>query len=177
MPLPENIYNYTNLLTLDEDDEIESTKVLKNQATPFALSIYIDTLIAQNRGDDIQTLWKQLIQEDYRFDEQNWNRYITSLIASDKLDEACTLAYQEFFESKSKNDVDDKVGTFKSVRKRDDISISNDNQLHTRTCASFAEAFQITGAEHMGEPRLRSAVSARIKEYMHRKDRLENALI
>lgn len=177
VPLPENIYNYTNLLTLDEDDEIESTKVLKNQATPFALSIYIDTLIAQNRGDDIQTLWKQLIQEDYRFDEQNWNRYITSLIASDKLDEACTLAYQEFFESKSKNDVDDKVGTFKSVRKRDDISISNDNQLHTRTCASFAEAFQITGAEHMGEPRLRSAVSARIKEYMHQKDRLENALI
>lgn len=176
VPLPAKTYRYTNLLTLDEDDADELTKVETNQVTPFALSIYIDTLMAQERADDIHALWQQLTSEDYRFDEQNWNRYITSLVTSGKLDEACTLAYREFFDSKSKQDVDNKVGTYKSVRKRDDISISNDNQLHTRTCASFADAFQITGAESMGEPRLRSAVSAKIKEYMHQKDRLDQNL-
>ncbi|EPB89861.1 hypothetical protein HMPREF1544_03244, partial [Mucor circinelloides 1006PhL] len=174
VPLPEKTYSYANLLTLDEDDKTESTEVLTNQVTPFALSIYIDTLVAQERADDIQAIWEQLTREDYRFDEQNWNRYITSLVTCGKLDEACTLAYREFFDTKSKSDVDSKVGTYKSVRKRDDISISNDNQLHTRTCASFANAFQITGAENMGEPRLRSAVSAKIKEYMHQKNRLDN---
>ncbi|KAL9543601.1 hypothetical protein MBANPS3_008042 [Mucor bainieri] len=176
VPLPAKTYSYTNLLTLDEDDTDEPTEVVANQVTPFALSIYIDTLMAQERTEDIQTLWQQLTNEDYRFDEQNWNRYITSLIVSGKLDEACALAYREFFDSKLRQDVDSKVGTYKSVRKRDDISISNDNQLHTRTCASFADAFQITGAENMGEPRLRSAVSAKIKEYMHQKDRLDQKL-
>ncbi|OAC99334.1 hypothetical protein MUCCIDRAFT_166765 [Mucor lusitanicus CBS 277.49] len=158
VPLPAKTYSYANLLTLDKEDTDEPTNVVTDQVTPFALSIYIDTLMAQERADDIQALWQQLTSEDYRFDEQNWNRYITSLVASGKLDEACTLAYREFFDSKSKQDVDNKVGTYKSVRKRDDVSISNDNQLHTRTCASFADAFQITGAENMGEPRLRSAM-------------------
>ncbi|GAN10297.1 hypothetical protein MAM1_0340d09835 [Mucor ambiguus] len=176
VPLPAKTYSYTNLLTLDQDDTEESTEVVTNHVTPFALSIFIDALMAQERADDIQTLWQQLTSEGYRFDEQNWNRYITSLITSGKLDEACTLAYREFFDSKSKQDVDSKVGTYKSVRKRDDFSISNDNQLHTRTCASFADAFQITGAENMGEPRLRSAVSAKIKEYMHQKDKLDQKL-
>ncbi|CEP16514.1 hypothetical protein [Parasitella parasitica] len=171
LPLPEKTYTYTNLLTL-KDDEPEETEIVEDPVTPVAVSIYLDTLSEQNREDDILALWQQLTSKNYRFDEQNWNRYITSLIGFGKFDEACTLAYTVFFESKSKNDGDGgyEPKPFKLVRKRDDISLSNDYQLNARTCVAFANVFQIAGSENMGEPRLRTVVNEKIKEYMHRKE-------
>ncbi|KAI8636627.1 hypothetical protein BD408DRAFT_448297 [Parasitella parasitica] len=172
LPLPEKTYTYTNLLTLN-DDNLEEMKTVEDRVTPFAVSIYLDSLFEENREDDIRALWQHLTHKNYRFDEQNWNRYITFLIGFGKLDEACTLAYDVFLEPKSKNDGDDRTKTFKSVRKREDISMSNDYQINTRTCVSFANALQIAGAENMGEPRLRAVVNAKIEEYIRHKNTFE----
>jgi hypothetical protein len=62
----------------------------------------------------------------------------------------------------------------KTLRKRDDIFISNDDQLHNRTCAILADALQIAGTENMGELRLRATVTDNIKEYINRRDKLED---
>jgi pentatricopeptide repeat protein len=168
VPLPKSSFSYLNLLTLDDDDKLDAQPT-SNQVSPFALSIYMDTLIDQGRLNDVESLWNQLTVEKYRFDEHNWNRYISFFVENGQLDRACSIVSKEFFESKAKETTATATIT-KTIRKRDDIFTSDDNQLHTRTCVLFADAFQIAGAENMGEPRLRIAVTERIKEHLHQKD-------
>lgn len=171
IPVPEIEYNYTNLLTLDEEDTTEVSKLLTpKQVSPFALSVYMNSLITQKRHDDVEVLWTELSGKGYSFDEHNWNRYIVTLVEAGKLDKACQVISKEFF-CKSKDDGGNNVK--KTHRKRDDIFISNNDQLHTRTCALLADALQITGAENMGEPRLRTIVSDRVKEHINYLDKLD----
>ncbi|GAA5811731.1 hypothetical protein MFLAVUS_005173 [Mucor flavus] len=171
IPVPAMEYNFTNLLTLDSDQDIEVSKpAIRKQASPFALSIYMNSLISQKRTDEVEILWNKLSSENYEFDEHNWNRYIVALVESGKLEYACRLISKEFF-GKSKNNSDNNVK--KTHRRRDDIFISNNDQLHTQTCSLLADKFEITGAEFMGEPRLRSIVTDRIKEYINHLDRLD----
>ncbi|OBZ90066.1 hypothetical protein A0J61_01880 [Choanephora cucurbitarum] len=170
IPVSKKTYNYFNLLVLNEDEtgETEVRQPVAQQASPFALSIYLDSLAKQERHQEIELLWTDLAQKDYQFDEHNWNRYIVSLIKDGKLDKACTIVSDQFL--KPNNTIEDTnerpLSIQKVVRKRDDIFASNDNQLHTRTCASFADAFQIAGAENMGELRLRSTVTEKIKDHL-----------
>lgn len=175
IPVPNVEYNYTNLLTLDEQDQVDTNKLNKSitskQVSPFALSVYMDSLMSQSRYDDVETLWNELSQTDYQFDEHNWNRYICSLVEEGKLNEACQVIYKQFFGQKSKNG--DDHGVKKTLRKRDDIFISNDDQLHTRTCSLLAAALDITGADGMGFPRLRNVVAERVKEYLTQHEKLD----
>ncbi|KAG2206555.1 hypothetical protein INT47_008572 [Mucor saturninus] len=171
IPVPDIEYNYTNLLTLDEQDSTEISKLLKpKQVSPFALSVYVNSLIAQKRYDNVEALWTELSKNRYSFDEHNWNRYIVALVEAGKLDKACQVISTEFFYKSEDNGVSN---VKKTHRKRDDIFISNNDQLHTRTCTLLADALQITGAESMGEPRLRAVVSSTIKEYVSYLDRVD----
>ncbi|KAI8380102.1 hypothetical protein BD560DRAFT_444791 [Blakeslea trispora] len=168
IPVSRRPYNYFDLLVLDEQDEGQKiTKQPKaQQVSPFALSIYLESLSEQGRYRDVESLWENLTRKDYQFDEHNWNRYIVSLIKEGKLDRACTVVSDQFLIS---NTTDEHTkSTQKTIRKRDDVFASNDNQLHTRTCASFANAFQIAGAENMGELRLRSTVTEKIKDHLYK---------
>lgn len=171
IPLPNIEYNYTNLLTLDNQDSTEIGKLLKpKQVSPFALSVYVNSLITQKRYDNVEALWTELSKKKYSFDEHNWNRYIVALVEAGKLDKACRVISREFFYKSEDNSVNN---VKKTHRKRDDIFISNNDQLHTRTCALLAEALQVTGAENMGEPRLRTAVSSAVKNYVSHLDKLD----
>lgn len=171
IPVPNIEYNYTNLLTLDDQDSTEISKPLTpKHVSPFALSVYMNTLITQKRHDVMEALWTDLSRKGYLFDEHNWNRYIVALVEAGKLDKACQVISREFFH-KSKDDGVSNIR--KTHRKRDDIFISNNDQLHTRTCALLADALQITGAENMGEPRLRTTVSNTVKEYVNYLDKMD----
>ncbi|KAG2237988.1 hypothetical protein BDF21DRAFT_494086 [Thamnidium elegans] len=173
IPVPEMEYSFTNLLTLDGDQDIEVSKpAIRKQVSPFALSIYMNSLISQKRTNEVETLWNKLSSEGYEFDEHNWNRYIVALVESGKLDDACRLISKEFF-GKSENNSGNNIK--KTHRKRDDIFISNNDQLHTQTCSLLADKLEITGAEFMGDPRLRSVVTDRIKEYVNHLDRLDRS--
>lgn len=171
IPVPKMEYNYINLLTLDEEDLLEVEKsVIRKQASPFALSIYLNSLINQNRIEDVKSLWNQLSSEGYEFDEHNWNKYISGLVEDGNLDDACRVISKEFFGDFK----DDSVTTIKnSPRKRDDIFLNDYGQLHNHTCILLAAAFEIPGAEFMGEPRLRSVVTSMVKEHMNRLDSLD----
>ncbi|KAI9472440.1 MAG: hypothetical protein EXX96DRAFT_597388 [Benjaminiella poitrasii] len=178
IPLPKQSYDYSNLLVLDNTDDENSIDAdpLQEQTSSFALSIYLDSLMNQNRYDKIEALWNELTQENYRFDEQNWNRYIYSLVENNELDKACKIAYKELLEEQigvekskqSKNQI------IKTIRKRDDIYITNEHPLHTRTCIIFAHAFQITGADYMEDQRLRTAVIKKIENYVQEQQRKDS---
>lgn len=179
IPVPDIEYDYTNLLTLDGKEDTKTRPITAKQVSPFALSVYMHSLMSQQRHDDIEALWKELLQEGYEFDEHNWNKYIVSLVEAGQYDEACQVVSQQFLSSKSSlnEENDNEANVKKTLRKRDDIFISNDDQLHTRTCAVLANALQITGAENMGEPRLRSAVTYKIKKYIQQKSKSDEAQI
>ncbi|KAI7906637.1 uncharacterized protein BX663DRAFT_497162 [Cokeromyces recurvatus] len=169
IPLPKQNYDYSNLLFLDHDAEsIETAKPIPIQATPFALSIYLDTLIEQDRYTDIEDLWNQLTQDEYCFDEQNWNRYIYALLLNGELKKACETAYRQFLEDKPKGSKGSGQA-FSIVRKRDKIDIANEYGLHLRTCITFAEVFKIRGTEHMNDHQLKSVVFKKIERYIQDK--------
>ncbi|CAO3594272.1 unnamed protein product [Absidia cylindrospora] len=147
----------TNMTTADQpigkDHEQQSL-------SPFMLSTYLDSLLEQDRYDDIRTLWTTLEQEGYEFDEQNWNRYTVSLVNNGALTEACTVAYRHILEA-------DEETTQRHTRPGDKTqyfleSGESQHYLHHRTCRAFAQAFDIPGHMNMGAARLRTLVLERI---------------
>lgn len=164
--LPRSTFTYLDLLTLDDTEKL-GAQPTSNQVSAFALSIYMDTLMDQKRLNDVESLWNELTATKYCFDEQNWNRFIAFFIENGQLYKACSIVSEHFFESNVEGA--SATAITRTTRKRDDIDASDDNQLHIRTCALFADAFQIAGAENMGSPRLRISVTERIREYLHQK--------
>lgn len=156
LPLPPQTEIVTDLLTF------ENVQFETDQVSNFALSIYMDALIEQQQFSRVRELWDELTAQKYQFDEQNMNRYIVSLLENKQVDEACRVATDNLFGNQD---------LVKNVRKRDDIFISNDNPLHTRTCLSFAEALDVPGYQNMGEPRLRISVTEKIREHLASKTR------
>jgi hypothetical protein len=67
-PVPVVEYNYTNLLTLSEDDSIKYKPITTKQASHFALSIYLRLFMSQKRSGDIEALCEDLSQQGYEFD-------------------------------------------------------------------------------------------------------------
>ncbi|KAG1461675.1 hypothetical protein G6F46_001657 [Rhizopus delemar] len=174
IPIPEKYYDHLQLLEITSEQNIQviepTEESIPEQASYFALSIYIDSLVQQDRGEEIETLWSQLESKNYQFDEQNWNRYIVSLLGNNKLDKACKIVSEQFLASDSvdeedENEQDSRLSD-KVERSRDKLDIDTSNQLHDRTCFAFATRFRIPGAENMGVLRLRSAVIERIKKFL-----------
>ncbi|KAI8987221.1 hypothetical protein BDB01DRAFT_741193 [Pilobolus umbonatus] len=163
IPLPNPISVYDNLLILDDDDNANKP-VVRIQSSNFALSIYLDMLQDKNRFNDIQNVWDDLTKEGYKFDESNWNRYITALLIMGDTSKACLLVHDRLLTANG----DDKEEIFgpATKRSRDDFYLSNDTHLHYRTCLAFGMALDIRGAENMGELRLRMAVKESIKEFV-----------
>lgn len=174
--VPTMEYNYTNLLTLDEEDnedELAASKsILPDQVSPFALSVYLESLMQQDRHNEVEALWSELSSNQYQFDEHNWNKYICSLVSEGKITKACQVINTHFFSSKTKED--DENGVKKTIRKRDDIFITNDDQLHNYTCTLLAAALDVTGAEGMGVMRLRSVVADKVKEHIQQHGKLDD---
>jgi pentatricopeptide repeat protein len=140
-----------------------------NSISPFLLSIYLDSLMEQDHYDAIDSLWTTLTHEDYAFDEQNWNRYTISFVKRDDVMTACKVAYRHILEA-------DEQDIPKHFRPGDKTQYflddsENHHQLHRRTCAAFAQAFDIAGHHHMGERRLRSLVLEKINHLIKEQDR------
>ncbi|CAO3628166.1 unnamed protein product [Mucor hiemalis] len=172
IPVPTVEFNYTNLLTLDEDELGVNKSVIPHQVSPFALSVYMESLMQQDRHDEVEVLWNELISNQYQFDEHNWNKYICSLVGTGNITKACQVINMQFFGTKTKDDDENEVK--KTIRKRDDIFITNDDQLHNRTCTLLAAALDITGAEGMGVMRLRSVVADKVKELIQQHEQLDD---
>ncbi|KAI8339198.1 hypothetical protein BC941DRAFT_501480 [Chlamydoabsidia padenii] len=164
------------LLTVTDDEDMKLTTydVSKQQQamlSPFILSIYMDALIEQDRYEEIDTLWTTMQHEGYVFDEQNWNRYIVSLVKKQDILEACTVTYRHILEPEDADAIQkhnrpgDKTQYF-----MDDSE--NNHQLHRRTCLAFAEAFDIAGHNHMGEKRLRSLVLEKINQTIRHEEKM-----
>ncbi|RCH96057.1 hypothetical protein CU097_011749 [Rhizopus azygosporus] len=175
IPLPEKYYDYLHLLKVTDAKNIQviepTEEPIPEQASQFALSVYIDSLVEQKRNQDVENLWNELEAENYQFDEQNLNRYLVSLLTEDKLDKACNMVSAHFFASNvmnEKSESSDQPLVPKTMRKRDKLDIDTGNQLHDRTCLAFATKFDIPGAENMGVFRLRSTVIERIKSYLRK---------
>ncbi|KAI8092711.1 uncharacterized protein BX664DRAFT_277156 [Halteromyces radiatus] len=154
-----NNSNISDSDTLTSDD-MDDDDIKQTLPSPFILSTYMDSLMAQGRFDDICTLWNTLEQEAYPFDEQNWNRYSVSLVSKGDLMEACHVVHKRVLEA---SDEDVK----KNVRPRDQSYFFSDTtgnhlHLHRRTCLVFADAFDIPGHTGMGSKRLRSLVVEKI---------------
>jgi pentatricopeptide repeat protein len=174
IPIPEKYYDHLQLLEITSEQNIQviepTEESIPEQASYFALSIYIDSLVQQDRGEEIENLWSQLESKNYQFDEQNWNRYIVSLLGNNKLDKACQIVSEQFLASDSVDEDDENEQDSRLLdkveRSRDKLDIDASNQLHDRTCFAFATRFRIPGAENMGVLRLRSAVIERIKKFL-----------
>ncbi|KAI8979298.1 hypothetical protein BDF20DRAFT_987589 [Mycotypha africana] len=164
VPLPKTTYNYLNLLSLDAD--LESVEVVPNRVTPFALSIYLDTLMAQSRFSDIDTLWDELSQDAYGFDEHNWNRYISALLLEGKLKKACSVIPKQFLQASLKSERADNSNVEIEKITRNSSFMTSDVQLHAKTCKLFADAFDIRGVEYTPTPRLRATIIRRINDFL-----------
>lgn len=137
------------LMLKSYEESSSSPNAPEKVASPFALSIYIDALIQQQRFDDLVVLWSELSAEQYPFDDHNWNRYIVALIEAERLDAARETATR-FLES-------DETSRLSRSRSSDDVH----TRLHMRTCRAFADALAIN-AENLSEKQLRQAVVERL---------------
>lgn len=150
IPIPEKYYDYAHLLSVTDERTIQvdepSKETIPEQSSYFALSVYIDSLIDQGRNEEVEALWNRLESENYQFDEQNWNRYIVSLLMGNNLEKACQLVSEHFLASETVEESEEDTSSQsvkKHERKRDNLDVDTSNQIHDRTCFLFANLFQI----------------------------------
>ncbi|CDS02832.1 hypothetical protein LRAMOSA00235 [Lichtheimia ramosa] len=139
LPLPDIEYKTTELLHMHGDSTNRFVQLLASapptpSASPFALSIYIDSLSSQQRIDDIQQLWSELTQQSYSFDEQNWNRYIVALAEAGLGDQACSVAV-DYLEHQAPRRIQRPWDDFEASEKS--------NHLHARTIQALASALDL----------------------------------
>ncbi|KAI7861129.1 hypothetical protein BDC45DRAFT_563297 [Circinella umbellata] len=105
--------------------------------SPYAVSIYIDTLAQQERFDDVNQLWDKLTEEQYPFDEHNWNRYLTSLAESGDVKKAVKMT-STYLEEHQEH-------VQQSTRSTDNLTTNDDQkrQLYNRTYRALAEMLDI----------------------------------
>ncbi|KAI8149969.1 hypothetical protein BJV82DRAFT_652220 [Fennellomyces sp. T-0311] len=152
VPLPVAIKDYSSLLLEGENATYEAPQKQLNVASPFALSIYIDTLVQEQRFDDLEKLWDQLTAEGYPFDEHNWNRYLASLAESGRIDQVSTMA-QKFLSDEQNVD---------RQERRLDVPTDQDRQLYNSTCRTLADALDIA-SDGLTERQLYDAVLGALK--------------
>ncbi|KAI9268774.1 hypothetical protein BY458DRAFT_190324 [Sporodiniella umbellata] len=172
IPVPEKKYSFLHMLHVSQQNTIEirdfPEDAIPEQSSNFALSVYMDSLISQDRNEELIALWGRLSDEGYDFDEHNWNSYLFCLLTENRLDEACRLTRDNLFSFDS-TEGDGNSKRTKTVKKtqrsRDKLDIDISNQLHDRICFVFGIHFQIPGIENMGVHRLRTLVLDRIKRH------------
>lgn len=138
LPLPEIEYKTTELLHMHGDSNNRFVQLLAAapptpSASPFALSVYLDTLASQQRIDDVQRLWTELTEQSYSFDEHNWNRYIVALAEAGLGDQACNAAVEYLGHEPRR--IERPWDDFEALEKR--------NHLHTRTVHALATALDM----------------------------------
>ncbi|KAG2219423.1 hypothetical protein INT45_010614 [Circinella minor] len=147
IPLPAAIKdNYDLLFAKDDTLPVEFSVFSPSQVqvqqeshaiSPYAVSIYIDTLSQQERFDDVNQLWDKLTEEQFPFDEHNWNRYLTSLSQSGDIKKAVkmTLTYL--------NEHQEHVP--QSIRSTDNLTSNDDpkRQLYNQTYRALADMLDI----------------------------------
>ncbi|KAI9255126.1 hypothetical protein BDA99DRAFT_562403 [Phascolomyces articulosus] len=154
IPLPVAIKDSTDILFSREDVnslELSISQQQSDTVSPFALSVYIDTLTQQERFDDLAQLWDELTEEQYPFDEQNWNRYLTSLAESGNVEKASIMTLK--YVSEHHENVQP------SIRISDNPSLNDDQrrQLHNRTYRALAQMLDIS-AEGLSDRQLYDTV-------------------
>ncbi|KAI7870537.1 hypothetical protein BDF14DRAFT_1484607 [Spinellus fusiger] len=151
----------------DEEDALHSLLVSdpseilvdERQWVPrFALSIYMKSLLLQNRTQEIDTLWKEFDAKGYLFDVHNWNTYVISLIQSKRFKEACQITKNRVLEASEE--------MIKSSKRKRELYRHGSTRLFNTTYHAFAEVFQIPISESINTEAYRRSIEERIKNYM-----------
>ncbi|KAI9499016.1 hypothetical protein BDB00DRAFT_797851 [Zychaea mexicana] len=164
IPLPIAVKDYSDLLFARDDKAITTPLQLSPSETsdtvsPFAVSLYIDTLAEQGRFDAIEQLWAELTAEQYPFDDHNWNRYLASLAEAGRAEQASAMAQKYFIEQQEHAP--------QYTRSGDSLAtIQQERQLHKRTIEALAKVLDID-ADSLTDRQLYDAVLGTLEEPLH----------
>ncbi|ORY96151.1 hypothetical protein BCR43DRAFT_491157 [Syncephalastrum racemosum] len=101
--------------------------------TPFALTVYMDSLIAQERYKESVDLWQTLQSESYPFDVHSYNRYVVVLLRMGQKIEAMRTARRYLLQTAAR----------RSTRRRDDPAALDVPALELTTCREFVQALDL----------------------------------
>ncbi|KAL0074972.1 hypothetical protein J3Q64DRAFT_1853553 [Phycomyces blakesleeanus] len=153
-----NRNNSTN--AYDTIDELFKDIVEPKRESRFALAVYLDALLLQNRFKDIDDLWKDLSSSHYIFDEHNWNQYVATMVKGGRLLEACRAVKDKLIEADG-SDV-------KSSSRKGEFSEDRGNSISTKTCWLLVDALEIPGADGMGREILRKTVVEQVRSFLRK---------
>ncbi|KAI8064464.1 hypothetical protein BC940DRAFT_305785 [Gongronella butleri] len=135
--------------------------------SPFALSIYMDSLMNQNRLDEVASLWDSLSAQAFPFDAVNWNRYIVYLLLCQRDQEAYRVAHDYLADSNDDDHHHHHDDTaIHTHRRAHDVNVRAP-ALHRRTCFLLAKSMRIPGYTNFGQGRLRDAVTEHLHLHHH----------